>query len=368
MADSPLLFGSSNLPKDHQAARKDAIEKMEAIVSELMKVKDQDAADVVRRTAKALKRPLLVVLPDKDGKFLHDGGVKTPPGSDKGVILSTGALRRRGVHGHAWPPVRWQADRRWTGVPVREPQTGSAPGGGPRVETEPAHPRRPALGWLCRPGADGASATALQSPPHLLTTLPARGRRGHQHGQRQGAESERHDASHRVPPDLWVPRSRRREVWGRAWGDLAGHRRGCLSRWMVDLSCSFRGRSPSPSRGTCRDRRRPRRPAGGFPPPDAASPATAPPESLGSYRAFGGGLQGCPRGAAALEDERAGLDAVQRRVRIVVADGDQRIEAVAHRPRRPATPCRRRPGPSAATSPAGGRAARDGVVEPAADP
>ena len=84
MADSPLLFDSSNLPKDHQAARKDAIEKMEAIVAELMKVKDQDAADVVRRAAKALKRPLLVVLPDKDGKFLHDGGVKTPPGSDKG--------------------------------------------------------------------------------------------------------------------------------------------------------------------------------------------------------------------------------------------------------------------------------------------
>ena len=84
MADSPLLFDSSNLPKDHQAARKDAIEKMEAIVSELMKVKDQDAADVVRRAAKALKRPLLVVLPDKDGKFLHDGGVKTPPGSDNG--------------------------------------------------------------------------------------------------------------------------------------------------------------------------------------------------------------------------------------------------------------------------------------------
>ena len=26
------------------------------------------------------------------------------------------------------------------------------------METEPAHPRRPALGWLCRPGADGASA------------------------------------------------------------------------------------------------------------------------------------------------------------------------------------------------------------------
>ncbi len=49
------------------------------------------------------------------------------------------------------------------------------------METEPAHPRRPALGWLCRPGADGASATALQPPPHLLTTLPAPaggGRRG----------------------------------------------------------------------------------------------------------------------------------------------------------------------------------------------
>ena len=33
---------------------------------------------------------------------------------------------------------------------------------------------RPPGGWLRRPGADGASATALQPPPHLLTTLPAR--------------------------------------------------------------------------------------------------------------------------------------------------------------------------------------------------
>ena len=81
------------------------------------------------------------------------------------MILSTGALRRRGVHGHAWPPVRWQADRRWPGVPVREPQTGSAPRGGPGVETEPAHPRRPALGWLCRPGADGASALRQRVAP-----------------------------------------------------------------------------------------------------------------------------------------------------------------------------------------------------------
>ena len=46
----------------------------------------------------------------------------------------------------------------------------------------PGLPKRPArtgaicwrsLGWLRRPGADGASPTALQPPPHLLTTLPA---------------------------------------------------------------------------------------------------------------------------------------------------------------------------------------------------
>ena len=90
------------------------------------------------------------------------------------MILSTGALRRRGVHGHAWPPVRWQADRRWPGVPVREPQTGSAPRGGPGVETEPAHPRRPALGWLCRPGADGAEAPVQ----HPGSGHPASGARG----------------------------------------------------------------------------------------------------------------------------------------------------------------------------------------------
>ena len=34
-------------------------------------------------------------------------------------------------------------------------------------------------------------------------------------------------------------------------------------------------------------------------PPAAASPDTAPPESSGSYRAFGGRLQGCPAGASA---------------------------------------------------------------------
>ena len=39
------------------------------------------------------------------------------------------------------------------------------------VETEPAHPRRSALGWLCRPGADGASARAS-----LPTPGPARAR------------------------------------------------------------------------------------------------------------------------------------------------------------------------------------------------
>ena len=36
----------------------------------------------------------------------------------------------------------------------------------------------------------------------------------------------------------------------------------------------------------------------GFPPPAAASPAPAPPESSGSYRASGGRLQGCPRGVS----------------------------------------------------------------------
>ena len=36
---------------------------------------------------------------------------------------------------------------------------------------------------------------------------------------------------------------------------------------------------------------------------------------------------------AAVRARRAGLDAVQRRVRIIVADGDQRIEAFAHRRR-----------------------------------
>ena len=43
-------------------------------------------------------------------------------------------------------------------VSTKRRQTGSAPRGGPGVETEPAHPRRPAMGWLCRPGADGAEA------------------------------------------------------------------------------------------------------------------------------------------------------------------------------------------------------------------
>ena len=61
-------------------------------------------------------------------------------------------------------PSVGRRDRRWPGVPVREPQTGFGAGGGPGVETEPAHPRRPALGWLCRPGSDGAAATSLQPP------------------------------------------------------------------------------------------------------------------------------------------------------------------------------------------------------------
>ena len=43
------------------------------------------------------------------------------------------------------------------------------------------------LGWLRRPGADGASATALQPPPHLLTTLPAPAGGGRRDGPRAGA-------------------------------------------------------------------------------------------------------------------------------------------------------------------------------------
>ena len=75
------------------------------------------------------------------------------------MILSTGALRRRGVHGHAWPPVRWQADRRWPGVPVREPQTGSAPG-----------------------GAGGGNRTSSPSPARSGLVVPAGGGRRVCHG------------------------------------------------------------------------------------------------------------------------------------------------------------------------------------------
>ena len=120
-----------------------------------------------------------MVLPDKDGKFLH-GGVKTPPGSDgggpgvKGVILSTGALRRRGVHGHAWPPVRWQADRRWPGVPVREPQTGSAPRGGSGGGNRTSSPS-PARAGLVVPAGGGRRV------------LPRRSGHGRERRVRQGA-------------------------------------------------------------------------------------------------------------------------------------------------------------------------------------
>ena len=49
------------------------------------------------------------------------------------------------------------------------------------METEPAHPRRPALGWLCRPGADGAAAMARRPRPPAARrpgTGAARGRPG----------------------------------------------------------------------------------------------------------------------------------------------------------------------------------------------
>ena len=84
------------------------------------------------------------------------------------MILSTGALRRRGVHGHAWPPVRWQADRRWPGVPVREPQTGSAPGGGRGWKPNQLTLAGPRWAGCWRPGADGAVA-----PPGLAGAVAA---------------------------------------------------------------------------------------------------------------------------------------------------------------------------------------------------
>ena len=56
--------------------------------------------------------------------------------------------------------------------------------------------------------------------------------------------------------------------------------------------------------------------ARGFPPAAAASPAPAPPESSGSYRAAGGGLQGCPAGATSsvhfLEEPGAPAEAHRR--------------------------------------------------------
>ena len=93
------------------------------------------------------------------------------------MILSTGALRRRGVHGHAWPPVRWQADRRWPGVPVREPQTGSAPRGGSGGGNRTSSPSPARAGLVVRrPGADGASARV--SLHCVLDPLGPRGRPG----------------------------------------------------------------------------------------------------------------------------------------------------------------------------------------------
>ena len=66
------------------------------------------------------------------------------------------------------------------------------------------------LGWLRRPGADGASATALQPPPHLLTTLPVPaggGRCGRRRGTRRG--SARGRAGERpVAPKVGAPDQR----------------------------------------------------------------------------------------------------------------------------------------------------------------
>ena len=73
--------------------------------------------------------------------------------------------------------------------------------------------------------------------------------------------------------------------------------------------------------------RRPRRPAAGFPPPDAASPATAPPGSLGSYRArIGGGLQDCPLWGVRPRRWRARLPVLERLVEGGRLRGDGRAD------------------------------------------
>ena len=58
-----------DLPEEHLAARKDAIAKMEEIVSKLRDVNDHDAAGVVQHAVEALKLPLVLPARDKHGEF-----------------------------------------------------------------------------------------------------------------------------------------------------------------------------------------------------------------------------------------------------------------------------------------------------------
>ena len=86
----------------------------------------------------------------------------------------TAVLGSTRVHGHAWPPVRWQADRRWPGAPVGEPHRLVRLHGGVRGWK----PNQLTLAARAGAGCAGRGRTARlprrsKPPPHLLTTLPA---------------------------------------------------------------------------------------------------------------------------------------------------------------------------------------------------
>ena len=139
-------------------------------------------------------------------------------------------------------------------------------------------------------GADGASATALQPPPHLLTTLPAPAGGGrcvcHRHPEPSGSVGE--PPAGRTRDGLRRVRSPERPSWPRRvrggprglaadvdeLGDGEGRRRGEVvaghgrGSWAARTSCSARGamaavrRTPRPSRGHHRRARRAADPVG----------------------------------------------------------------------------------------------------------
>ena len=83
-----------------------------------------------------------------------------------------------------WRSLGWLRRPGADGASATALQRSTLPAGGGRRDG----PRAGATGRrLRRPGADGASATALQPPPHLLTTLPAPAGGGRRDGPRAGA-------------------------------------------------------------------------------------------------------------------------------------------------------------------------------------